>query len=125
MEVPDIYLDWLPAQNLQTMNAVIDGPGHSSWSPDFTRFVDENGKRGVTGMRTIGRGAFPQLAYSWDGYLPLDLSVDRAAGYFTTVEFEDTFGQILDTFRLYASRSGWGWCRAPVLLAIHLHFMYH
>jgi hypothetical protein len=108
LEVPQKYLRWLPAKNLQTMSVAIDGPANPSWSSNFTRFVDANGKLGVTGIRTIGRGAFPQLAYSWDGYLPLDLSVERTPGHFTTVEFENTFQQILDTYQLYASRSGLG-----------------
>lgn len=108
MEVPQTYLRWLPAKNLQTMIVAIDGPAHSTWSPDFTRYVEMIGKRGVTGIRTIGRGAFPQLAYSWDGYLPLDLSLERRPGYFTSVEFENTYQQILDTYQLYATRSGLG-----------------
>jgi hypothetical protein len=108
LEVPRTYLDMLPSRNLQTMNAAIDGPGHTSWSQRFSEFVEGVGERGVTGVRTIGRGAFPQLAYSWDGFLPLDLSMERAAGYFTTVEFENTFEQIIDTYRLYASRVGLG-----------------
>jgi hypothetical protein len=108
LEVPDRYLSWLPAKNLQTMSVAIDGPENHSWSPNFTQFVDAIGKRGVTGVRTIGRGPFPQLAYSWDGYLPLDLSLDRPPGRFTTVEFENTYHQILETYQIYASRSGLG-----------------
>jgi hypothetical protein len=108
MEVPRQYLGTLPAKNLQTMSVAIDAPGQETWSAEFYRFVDAVGKLGVTGVRTVGRGAFPQLAYSWDGYLPLDLSLERPEGYFTTVEFEDTFGQILDTYQLYASRVGKG-----------------
>jgi hypothetical protein len=104
MDIPQTYLKWIPAKNLQTMSVAIDGPGNSSWSPAFTHFVEAIGKRGITGIRTIGRGAFPQLAYSWDGYLPLDLSLERAPGYFTTVEFENTYQQILDTYQLYASQ---------------------
>ncbi len=108
MEIPQTYLQWLPAKNLQTMIVAIDGPAQTTWSPIFTRFVEAIGKRGVTGIRTIGRGAFPQLAYSWDGYLPLDLSLERRAGYFTTVEFENTYQQILNTYQLYTARSSFG-----------------
>jgi hypothetical protein len=108
MEIPQTYLRWLPAKNLQTMITAIDGQGCTSWSPAFTRFVDAIGKRGVTGVRTIGRGAFPQLAYSWDGYLPLDLSLVRAPGYFTTAEFENAYQEILNTYKLYAIRGGLG-----------------
>jgi len=105
-QVPDTYLGWIPANNLQTMSVAIDGREHQSWSSEFSLFVDAIGKRGVTGIRTIGRGPFPQLAYSWDGFLPLDLSLERPPGRFTTVEFDNTFLQILDTFKLYSAKSG-------------------
>lgn len=108
MEIPQTYLKWLPAKNLQTMIVAIDGPTQTTWSPDFSRFVEAIGERGITGIRTIGRGAFPQLAYSWDGYLPLDLSLERRPGYFTSVEFENTYQQILDTYQLYTVRGGLG-----------------
>lgn len=104
LEVAERYLNLLPAQNLQTMSVAIDGPGNSSWSDGFARFVDEIGKLGVTAVRTIGRGPFPQLAYSWDGFLPIDLAVERSPGRFTTVEFENTYAQIVETYQLYASR---------------------
>ena len=108
LEVPRNYLSLLPAVNLQTICVAIDGPSSPSWSSNFTQFVDAIGFRGITGIRTIGRGAFPQLAYSWDGFLPLDLSIERPPGHFTTVEFENTFQQILDTYQIYAKRSGMG-----------------
>ncbi len=108
LEVPQKYLGWLPAKNLQTMSVAIDGPENHIWSSSFAQFVDAIGKRGVTGVRTIGRGPFPQLAYSWDGYLPLDLALERPPGRFTTVEFENTYQQILDTYDLYTSRGGLG-----------------
>ncbi len=104
--VPNKYLGWLPKGNLQTMSVAIDGPSLSNWSPRFTRFAAAIGKRGVTGIRTIGRGPFPQLAYSWDGYLPVDLSMSRPSGYFTTAEFENTYQHIIDTYQLYTSRVG-------------------
>jgi hypothetical protein len=102
-EVPDRYLGWLPSENLQTMSVAIDGPEATTWSSRFTQFIEATGKRGVTGVRTLGRGPFPQLAYSWDGYLPIDLSIERPPGYFTTAEFENTFQQIVDTYQLYIS----------------------
>jgi len=43
----------------------------------------------VTAVRSLGRAAFPQLAYSWDGWLPLDMGHLRPEGHFTTVEFDD------------------------------------
>ena len=58
------------------------------------------GACGVTAIRTIGRGAFPQLAYSWDGFLPLDLVRQRPSGHFTTIEFDTPFEQILETYQM-------------------------
>jgi hypothetical protein len=104
-DVPNLYLNWLPKNNLQTMSVAIDGPNQTTWSSRFSRFADLLGKRGITAIRSIGRGPFPQMAYSWDGYLPVDLSADRSSGYFTTVEFENNYQQIIDTYQLYKSRS--------------------
>ena len=62
----------------------------------------------MTAIRSVGRGAFPQLAYSWDGLIPLDLVAPRreglAAGHFTTIEFDDpaqNAAQIIETYRLF------------------------
>jgi len=109
MEVPDLYLSWIPHQNLQTMMVAIDGADSQAWSPRFASYVDAVGERGVTGVRTVGRGAFPQLGYSWDGYLPLDLSAKRPPGHFTTVEFENTYQQIMDTYEIFMARGGGEW----------------
>ena len=49
-------------------------------------FAEAVGARGVTALRSLGRGAFPQLAYSWDGLLPLDVCHLRPPGHFTTIE---------------------------------------
>jgi hypothetical protein len=103
-EIPDRYLSWLPPKNLQTMSVAIDGPENQTWSPRFNRFVESIGQRGVTGIRTIGRGPFPQLAYSWDGYLPIDTAIQRPSGWFTTVEFENTAQQIIETYALFLAR---------------------
>jgi hypothetical protein len=104
-QVPNKYLKWLPKANLQAMSVAIDGPEWSTWSDRFSKFVSAISARGITSIRTIGRGPFPQLAYSWDGYLPIDLSAERDAGYFSTVEFENTYQQITDTYRFYTSRN--------------------
>jgi hypothetical protein len=81
MEVPGI-LRGLPAANLQSVSVAMDGERAS----DFAEAV---GACGVTAARGLGRAAFPQLAYSWDGLLPLDVGHLRPEGYFTTVEFDD------------------------------------
>jgi hypothetical protein len=48
----------------------------------------------VTALRRLGRASFPQLAYSWDGYLPLDLGSVRPRGHFSTVESLDTLSEL-------------------------------
>ena len=98
------YLPWIPRQNLQTMSVAIDGPGQSSWSDRFRLFVDQIGGLGVTAVRGVGRSPFPQMAYSWDGYLPIDLVRERPAGWFTTVEFENNYQEILETYRLFIAK---------------------
>jgi hypothetical protein len=100
MEIPEVYLRMLPSNNLQSLSAAIGKPGEGL-TDSFLRFADACGVRGVTAIRTIGRGAFPQLAYSWDGYLPLDLVRLRPAGHFTTIEFDNPYEQILETYRKF------------------------
>jgi hypothetical protein len=51
----------------------------------------------VTALRSLGHAAFPQMAYSWDGLLPLDLGNRRPAGRFTTLETEDPLGDLAQT----------------------------
>jgi len=105
-EVPEIYLPQLPSKNLQTMYVAIDGPSHPNWSTEFSLFVERVGKRGVTSIRTIGQSAFPQLAYSWDGFIPHSLSLEFPAGYFTTVEFDHTYKKIQQVWRWLAKQIG-------------------
>jgi hypothetical protein len=68
------------------------------------QFAEACGARGVTAIRTVGRGAFPQLAYSWDGLIPLDLVRQRPPGWFTTIEFEAPYDEMLATYRLLLKR---------------------
>lgn len=70
----------------------------------FSRFAEACGARGVTAIRTVGRGAFPQLAYSWDGLIPQDLVRRRSAGRFTTIEFDAPYKQMLQTYHLLLGR---------------------
>ncbi|MBN2548787.1 MAG: hypothetical protein JXB15_06505 [Anaerolineales bacterium] len=98
MEVPEGYLRWLAPANLQSLSVAVGQPG-TGLSESFLRFAEACGKRGVTAIRTAGRGAFPQLAYSWDGLIPLDLLHPRVGGHFTTLEFDDPYEQILETYR--------------------------
>jgi len=104
VDVPSIYLKWIDEKNLQTMYVAIDGDGQDSWSEEFETFVEGVAECGVTGVRTVGQGPFPQLAYSWDGYLPQSLSIAYPEGRFTTVEFENTYTQIMRNYTLLASK---------------------
>jgi hypothetical protein len=81
MDVPGV-LRGLPAANLQSVSVAMD----EARVPEFAEAV---GARGVTAVRSLGRAAFPRLAYSWDGLLPLDVGHLRPEGHFTTVEFDD------------------------------------
>jgi hypothetical protein len=74
-------LRWLPSANLQSVSVALEPARLQS-------FADAAGAAGVTALRRLGRAAFPQLAYSWDGLLPLDVAYLRPAGHFTTIEFE-------------------------------------
>ena len=58
----------------------------------------------MTAIRVVGRGAFPQLAYSWDGLLPLDLVRRRPAGHFTTIEFDKPFDAMMETYRSFVAQ---------------------
>lgn len=90
--VPREYLRHLPARNLQTLSVALD-----SRAPEFLAFAEAVGRCGITALRTVGRAAFPGLAYSWDGLLPCDLISRRPAGHYTTIEFDDALAQIEET----------------------------
>ena len=103
-EVPEKFLSQLPRENLQTMYVAIDGHSRQTWSPEFSQFVDHIGKCGITSIRTIGQSPFPQLAYSWDGFMPHSLSLEYPPGYFTTVEFDQTYKKIEQVWQWLAER---------------------
>lgn len=86
MQVPRM-LDAVPAANLQSMSLLLEEERVES-------FARAAGARGVTALRGLGRGAFPQLAYSWDGLLPADVCHLRAPGHFTTIEPMPEYRQI-------------------------------
>jgi hypothetical protein len=103
MEVPDRFLPMLPPENLQSLSVAVGHAG-GGLTDRFLRFADACGARGVTAIRTVGRGAFPQLSYSWDGLIPLDLVRRRPAGRFTTIEFDAPWEQMLETHRALMER---------------------
>jgi hypothetical protein len=86
MDVPRT-LAWLPAANLQSASVAMT-------AAQTLEFAAAAGPCGVTAVRSLGRAAFPQLAYSWDGLLPLDLGCLRPEGHFTTVECEDPMSEM-------------------------------
>jgi hypothetical protein len=106
MDVPDKYLSKIAPQNLQTMYVAIDGMSHTTWSPEFSQFVESIGKRGITSIRTVGQSPFPQIAYSWDGDMPHSLALKYPAGYFSTVEFDHTFSKIQQISQWLTERIG-------------------
>jgi hypothetical protein len=103
MEIPQRYLRLLPSGNLQSLSVAVGSP-EGGLGERFYRFAQACGACGVTGIRTVGRGAFPGLAYSWDGLLPLDLVRGRPPGRFTTIEFDSPYDQIMHTYRLLQQR---------------------
>lgn len=86
-QVSDHYLCQLPRANLQSMSVAVA-------ADRLLALAESAGACGVTALRGLGRAAFPQLAYSWDGLLPLDLGNSRCPGYFTTLETEDPLAQM-------------------------------
>ena len=98
MEVPERYLALLPPAHLQSLSVAAGQPGEGL-TEAFLHFAEACGARGITAIRTVGRGAFPQLAYSWDGLIPLDLVRTRPPGYFATIEFDRPYDEMLDTYR--------------------------
>jgi hypothetical protein len=100
MEIPEHYLRYVQRAHLQSMSVALGNPDEPGIDSRLLRYAEALGAVGVTGIRTVGRGAFPQLAYSWDGLIPLDLTVRRQKGYFTALEFEEPWVQIHETYRL-------------------------
>jgi hypothetical protein len=99
LAIPEEHLRFLPAGNLQSLSVAVGAEGQGL-AASFLQFATACAARGVTAIRTVGRGAFPQLAYSWDGLLPLDLLCRRPKGWFTTIEFDRPWDEMMATYRL-------------------------
>lgn len=69
----------VPAENLQSVSVLLD-------EGRLETLAEALGSCGVTALRGLGRGAFPQLGWSWDGLLPADVCCLRRPGRFTTIE---------------------------------------
>jgi hypothetical protein len=100
MEVPRRYLQQVGRHHLQSMSVALGSPDTQGLEPRLLRYAEALGAVGVTSIRTVGRGAFPQLAYSWDGLLPSDLIAKRQRGHFTALEFDEPWLQIYETYGL-------------------------
>jgi hypothetical protein len=111
-DIPRDYLSLIPSANLQSMS-VAAGQPNEDVDARLLSFADACCTRGVTALRTVGRGAFPQLAYSWDGLIPQDLIRSRPAGRFATVEFDKPYDEIMETYTLLINR-GSAWQTAAV-----------
>jgi len=94
-DIPTRYLRRLPPHNLQSMSVAVT-------ANRMLELAEAAGACGITAFRSLGRAAFPQLAYSWDGLLPLDLGNSRCPGHFATLETEDPLADLAPT----ASRLG-------------------
>ena len=103
MEVAWRYLEMLPRRSLQSLGVAVGGPGEGL-TKRFLDFAAACGSRGVTSIRVVGRGALPHMVYSWDGFLPLDLVGRRPPGYFTTIEFDSPFEEMMQIYRAHLSR---------------------
>jgi hypothetical protein len=86
-EIPARYLRRLPPASLQSMSVAVA-------ADRVLELAEAAGACGVTALRSLGHAAFPQLAYSWDGLLPLDLGNSRPPGHFTTLEIEDPLADL-------------------------------
>ena len=99
-EVPRRYLRQVGHRHLQSMSLAMGSPDTRGLTPRLLSYAEALGAEGVTSIRTVGRGAFPQLAYSWDGLLPMDLIAQRQQGHFTAIEFDDPWSEIYETYGL-------------------------
>jgi hypothetical protein len=103
LDVPRDYLGLLPAKSLQSLSVAVGRPSEGL-TPRFLDFATACGAQGVTAIRVVGRGAFPQLAYSWDGLIPLDLLRRRPPGHFSTIEFDTPFDAMMETYLSFRRR---------------------
>jgi hypothetical protein len=107
LHVPRLYLSLLPASSLQSLSVAVGHPGEGL-SRRLLEFATACAECGVTAIRAAGRGAFPRLAYSWDGFLPLDLVCGRPPGHFTTIEFDAPFEAVMESYHSWSMRLGFG-----------------
>lgn len=100
IDIPLKYLKILPVKNLQSMSVAFSSTYNIN-NLKYMGFLKSSARCGITAIRSLGRGAFPQLSYSWDGLIPLDLVAERPAGYFSTIEFDNPYQEIIDTYKRF------------------------
>jgi hypothetical protein len=104
VDIPSKYLKMLPAKNLQSMSVAFT-PDYDIEDPKYQNFLYATVRCGITAIRSLGRGAFPQLSYSWDGFIPLDLVAERPAGYFSTIEFDNPYQELIESYNRFTMMS--------------------
>lgn len=104
VDIPFKYLKMLPAKNLQSMSVAFT-PDYDIDDPKYQDFLYATARCGITAIRSLGRGAFPQLSYSWDGFIPLDLVAERPAGYFSTIEFDNPYQELIESYHRFTMMS--------------------
>jgi Acyl-CoA reductase (LuxC) len=103
MDVPWRYLKMLPRRSLQSVSLAAGLPGQGL-TRQILAFARACASRGVTAIRLTGAGPFPSLTHSWDGMLPLDLVGRRPPGYFSTIEFDSPFEEMIEIYRGHLAR---------------------
>jgi hypothetical protein len=103
MDVPWRYLKMLPRRSLQSVSLAAGLPGQGL-TRQILDFAGACASCGVTSIRLAGAGPFPSLTHSWDGLLPLDFVGRRPSGYFSTIEFDSPFEQMIEIYQGHVRR---------------------
>jgi hypothetical protein len=81
---------------LQSLSVAAGRPG-GGLDDRFLQLAEACAACGISAIRSAGRGALPQLAYSWDGLVPLDLVRRRPPGRFATIEVDAPYDAMAAT----------------------------
>jgi hypothetical protein len=100
MDIPKRYLSQVGADRLKATSLALGSLDDEDRDGRLLRYVEALGAVGVQSVRTVGRGAFPFGTYPWDGLIPVDLTIERPQGHFTTLEFDQGWDEIFATYHL-------------------------
>jgi hypothetical protein len=100
MAIPEGFLSHMGPERLKVMSVALGALDDVDKDGRLLRYIEVLGAAGVRSIRTVGRGAFPLGTFPWDGLIPVDLSIERPPGHFTTVEFDQGWEEIFETYRL-------------------------